>query len=131
MGRLDPTVTQHNHGRIQVIANISINATVARRLVNVQLMKKVGQLIITGEPDIAMDGENIYWKVPLFVVPPDGNDKTYPLQHAAFVDAISGIYIMAPDFIEKIKAESTPILYQLYPNLEVWSQKRQEGDGKP
>ena len=130
MGALDPTVTLHNDGQIQVIANISINAKVARRLVNVQLMKKAGQMIITGKPEIKIDDDKIYWKVPLFVVPPDGDDKTYPLKQTALVDAISGAYVMAPDFVQKIKAESTPILRQLYPNLEIWDQKRQRGDGK-
>ena len=125
-----PTVTEHNHGRIQVVSNISINAKVARRLVNVQLMKKVGQMIITGEPEITVDGSKIDWKVPLFVVPPDGDDNTYQLKHSAFVDAISGIYIMDADFVEKLKAESTPILRQLYHHLEVWSKKRQSTSGK-
>jgi hypothetical protein len=40
METLTPPVTQHNQGQIQVIANISINARGARRLVNVQLVKK-------------------------------------------------------------------------------------------
>ena len=131
METLEPAVTQHNHGRIQVVSSISINAKVARRLVNVQLMKKVGQMIITGEPEISVDGSKIYWKVPLFVVPPDGDDKTYQLKQSAFVDAISGIYIMDADFVEKLKAESTPILRQLYPHLEVWSKKGQSTGGKP
>jgi hypothetical protein len=88
-------------------------------------------MIIPGEPEIIIKREKVYWKVPLFVVSPDGDENTYPLKLSAFVDAISGVYIMEPDFVEKLKAESTPILYQLYPNLEVWDEKRQQGCQKP
>jgi hypothetical protein len=116
-----PITTHHNSGKIQVVANISINAKIARRLVNVQLMRKVGQMIITGEPEIAVDGESIYWKVPLFVSPPDDDENIYPLKTAVFVDAISGIYVMEAGFVEQLRAESTPILRQLYPELEVWN----------
>ncbi len=119
----DVTEIQPNQGHIQVVANISIDAKVARRLVSVQLMKKVGQMIIAGKPEISVDGNRVYWEVPLFVVPPDGDSNTYLLVNVARVDATSGIYIMESDFIETIKAESTPILRRLYPNLSIWRQK--------
>ena len=112
--------------RVQVTASISITAPIARRLVNVELMKKVGQMIMTGEPEIYIDGKNIYWKVPLLVVPPDDDDNTYLLGKYALVDAIAGRYTMDKQFIEELRAEARPILERLYPETKAWVQKIKE-----
>jgi hypothetical protein len=49
--------------RVQVTADVNITAPIARRLVNTELMKKVGQMIMAGEPELLIDGKKVYWKV--------------------------------------------------------------------
>jgi hypothetical protein len=107
-------------GRVQVhvTADVNITAPIARRLVNVELMKKVGQMIMAGEPELLVDGQRVYWKVPFLVVPPLGDPHTYPTGTYALVDARSGLYGMGEREIEVLKAAALPILDRLYPEPE-------------
>lgn len=116
--------------QVQVIADVNITAPIARRLVNIELMKKVGQMIMAGEPELLIDGQKVYWKVLFLVVPPDNDPNTYPTGKYALVDAISGIYILGKKEIEELKAASDPILDRLYPELEVWMEKVREAKPK-
>jgi len=99
-------------------ADVNITAPIARRLVNVELMKKVGQMIMAGEPELLIDGQKVYWNVPFLVVPPIGDPHTYPTGTYALVDARSGLYGMGEREIEALKAVARPILDQLYPEPE-------------
>jgi hypothetical protein len=101
---------------LTVKVGVSIDSEAARRLVNIQLMLKFGQLIVTDEPEIFIDKQDIYWKVPLRVVSPEGDDNKYLLNQHAFVDAITGKYEMDEQFLEALRAEARPILQQLYPD---------------
>lgn len=112
--------------QIQVTADVNITASIARRLVNTELMKKVGQMIMAGEPELLVDGQKIYWKVPFLVVPPENDPKTYLTGRYALVDAISGIYMLGKKEIEELKAVARPILHQLYPGLKERMQKVRE-----
>jgi hypothetical protein len=104
--------------RVGVTAEVNITAPVARRLVNIELMKKVGDMLMTGEPELVIDGQKIYWKVPFLVVPPDDDPNIYPTGTYALVDAISGLYVMNPKEIDTLKAAAYPILDRLYPEPE-------------
>lgn len=106
--------------RIQVTADVNITAPIARRLVNLELIKKVGDLIMTGESELVVDGTKVYWKVPLLVVPPDEDENTYPTGEYALVDAISGLYVLEEEAIEKLKEAARPILDRLYPDLDTY-----------
>lgn len=112
--------------RVEVSADVNITAPVARRLVNTKLMLKVGQMILAGEPELLIDGQQISWKVPLLVVPPDDDPKSYPTGRYALVDAITGLYTMTSQEIEELKAASDPILDQLYPDVTEWLEQVQE-----
>ena len=116
--------------QIQVIADVNITAPIARRLVNTELMKKVGQMIMAGEAELLIDGQKIYWKVPFLVVPPDGDNKTYLTGQHALIDAISGIYLMSKKEVEELKSSSDPILDRLYPRLKDWMKKVKEAKTK-
>ena len=107
---------------IQITATLSVSAEVARRMVNVELMMKVGQLVITGEPKLVIEGESVFWKAPLFVAAPTSDGNTYPLTLFALVDAISGRYVMAPEFAGAVKKESIPLVQQIYPNIPCWGE---------
>ena len=107
---------------IQITATLSINAEVARRMVNVELMMKVGQLVITGAPELVIEGQRVFWKVPLFVASPTGDHNTYPLKLFALVDAVSGMYAMEQKFAETVKRESNPIVQRIYPQIPRWAE---------
>ena len=107
---------------IQITATLGVNAEVARRMVNVELMMKVGQLVIAGEPFWVIEGERVFWKVPLFVASPSGDGNTYPLKLFTLVDAISGMYVMNPEFAEAVKRESIPIVQKIYPKIPRWGE---------
>ena len=116
--------------RVEVTADVNITAPIARRLVNIELMKKVGDMIMTGEPELLIDGQKIYWKVPFLVVPPDDDPNTHPTGQYALVDAISGLYVLEDDAIEQLKTTSEPLLDRLYPELEAYMQKIREVRGR-
>ena len=100
---------------LNVKVRVAINAEAAHRLVNIQLMLKFGQLVITEEPEIYINKQDIYWRVPLRVVSPDGDDNVYFLDKYALVDAITGDYKMDEQFLKALREEARPILRQLYP----------------
>ena len=104
--------------RVEVTAEVNITAPIARRLVNVELMKKVGQMVVTGEPDLVRERERVLWKVPFWVVPPEDDPNIYPTGTHALVDAISGIYVMSKKEVEALKTVARPILDKLYPEPE-------------
>jgi hypothetical protein len=104
--------------RVEVTADVNIAAPIARRLVNIELMKKIGDMLMAGEPELLIDGQNVYWNVPFWVVPPDEDPNTYPTGTSALVDAMSGLYVMSPQEIEGLKAAAYPILDTLYPEPE-------------
>ena len=111
---------------VSIKANLGVSDRVARRMVNLELIKKVGDLIMTDNPELLMDGEKLYWKVPFLVVPPDGDPNTYPTGQYALVDALSGLYVLEEETIEDLKKASEPILDQLYPELNEYMQRVRE-----
>lgn len=127
-GQAGQAIVSAGRGRIQVqvTADVNITAPIARRLVNTELMKKVGQMIMAGEPELLVDGQKLYWKVLFLVVPPEGDTNIYPTGKHALVDALSGIYVMSKKEIEELKAASDPILDHLYPELKEWMKKVKE-----
>ena len=119
---------QDNADVIQAVVNVNEGAYNAQKQVNLQLMRKIGQLVIAQKPEeLVCCGDNIYWKVPLSVVDLSGDKKKYPLQSHAWVDAISGRYTMSNEFTARIQAESTPILRRLYPASGVREKPVREG----
>lgn len=108
---------------VEITADISITASIARRLVNTQLMLKVGQMIVAGEPELVTEGQTVYWKVPLWVAPPAHDPNIYPTGKYALVDAVLGTYMLSKQEIEELKAAARPLLYQLYPDLPEWMEK--------
>ncbi|MBI4532152.1 MAG: hypothetical protein HY709_11610 [Candidatus Latescibacteria bacterium] len=112
--------------RVEITADVNITAPIARRLVNTQLMLRVGQMIMAGDPELVIEGQKISWKVPFLVVPPEGDPSTYPTGTYALVDAITGLYTMTKQEIEALKVVSDPILDRLYPDLAEWLEKVQE-----
>ena len=112
--------------QVQVTADVNITAPIAKRLVNIELMKKVGQMIMAGEPELFIDGQNVYWKIPFLVVPPEYDSSTYPTGKYTLVDALSALYVLDKKSIEELKAAARPILYQLYPDLPERMQKVRE-----
>jgi hypothetical protein len=112
---------------VTIKAEVGISARVARRIVNVELIKKVGDLIMTGTPELFMDGKKLYWKVPFLAVPPDDDANTYPTGQSALVDAHSGLYVLEEEDIVCLKTAARPILTQLYPDLEEYIRKAREG----
>jgi hypothetical protein len=111
-----------NLGRIhiEITADVNIAAPVARRLVNTELMKKVGQMLVAGDPELLVEGDKIYWKVPIMIVPPLDGTPAYPSGKYALVNAISGLYSMTKEEVKEIESASEPILQRLYPNLDDW-----------
>ena len=105
---------------LNVKLQVSIDAETARRLVNIQLMLKFGQLVITEEPELYIDKQDIYWKVPLRVVSPDGDNNRYFLNTYALIDAITGHFNMDEQFLKELRAEARPILRKLYPDSNTW-----------
>ena len=108
---------------VEITADVSITASIARRLVNTQLMLKVGQMIVAGEPELVTEGQTVYWKVPLWVAPPAHDPTIYPTGTYTLVDAILGTYMLSKQDIEEVKAAARPLLYQLYPDLPEWMEK--------
>ena len=118
MESTQPTATHNNGDFIRAVVNVNAGSYNAQKHVNIQIMRKLGQLVIALQPEeLLVQGENIYWKVPLYVVNLSGDKKKYPLKNYALVDAISDSYSMSDEFATKIKEESTPILHTLYPEL--------------
>ena len=110
------------HVKIQIIAYV-ITADTAKQVVDIEIMKKVGQMIEAGEPKFCLEGEESYWKVPLVVVPPEGDTHTYPTGKYALVDALSGDYVLDLESIGELKATSTPLIEKLYPDTQEWIQQ--------
>ena len=91
-----------------------IENSTAKRSVNVELIGKIGQAIYTGKPQLYRNGnDEAYWRVPLLVVPPEGNPEDYPLGLYADVDAYSGTYTLDLGTIKKIKEKAISILKNL------------------
>ena len=111
--------TKNNPDPARAVVNVNSGAYNAQKQVNMAIMRKIGQLVIALRPEeLVVQGENIYWKVPLCVVNLSGDEKKYPLQSYALVDAISQNYTMRDEFVKRILAESTPIIHRLYSKLE-------------
>ncbi|MDA1193148.1 MAG: hypothetical protein O3A46_15840 [Candidatus Poribacteria bacterium] len=115
---VDVGVEKRGRIRVEVSGDINIGAPIAQRLVDIELMKKVGQMVMAGEPMLLVDGERIYWKVPFVAVPPDDDPNTYPIGVHALVDAIAGTYTLTQSDKEAIRHSARPILYRLHPGLE-------------
>ncbi|MDA1190092.1 MAG: hypothetical protein O3A46_00235 [Candidatus Poribacteria bacterium] len=115
---VDSSGAQKGRIRVRVDADVNIAAPIARRLVNVELMKKIGQMVMTGEPELLVEGEHVYWKVPLLVVPPEDDPNTYPTGRFAYVDAIAGRYALTKTENEALRKAAYPILKELYPEPE-------------
>jgi len=111
---------------VNIKASLGISDRVARRIVNVEIMKKIGDLMVAGVPKLYMKENRLYWRLPFLVVPPDGDPNTYPTGEYALVDAHSGIYVLEEQDVVHLKAVSRPILTRLYPDLETYLQKAQE-----
>ncbi|MFQ6042883.1 MAG: hypothetical protein ACE5PV_18650 [Candidatus Poribacteria bacterium] len=123
------TTIQNNLARVRAVVNVNDGAYSAQKQVNIQIMRKIGQLVIALRPEeLLVFGGNIYWKVPLCVVNLSGDEEKHLLKSYALVDAVSGVYTMSDEFAAKIKEESTTILQTLYPELKEWEKRVKEGD---
>ena len=68
----------------------------AQRVVNVQMIQKMGLLVTTGKPQLLLDqAKNIIcWQVPFLVQPPINDPNIYLTGEYAIVDAYSGAYTL-------------------------------------
>lgn len=118
----------HDTLEIQITGDKIIPPRDARRAVNRELARKMGDLIITGEPALFIDEAErmIYWKVPFLVQPPDDDDATYSTGQYAMIDALSGEYQLKKAAISAIEAAAEPIIYRLYPDMEAYLRELEE-----
>jgi hypothetical protein len=121
------TVThQMNIGvKVQITGDRIISSTEARRAINRELVRKMGDLITCGEPQLFIDEAEsvIYWKAPFLVQPPDDDYNIYPTGNYAMVDALTGEYRLEVKTIEDIKNVAEPIIHRLYPDMEAYLQE--------
>ena len=128
MESTERTATPNSQHPVQAIVNVNEGSYNAQKQVNLQIMRKIGQLVIALRPEeLVVQEGSIYWKVPLCVVNLSGSEQRYLLKSHALVDAISLCYIMSDEFAQRIKTESAAIIHSLYPDLKEW--EKQVGDG--
>jgi hypothetical protein len=116
------------HGQVEVQIHSKkqmISDAEARRIVNMQLVRQMGLLIITGNPQLLINQAKgiLCWQVPFLVQPPLDDKKTYPTGEYASVDAYSGEYILDEEAIQSIRKAASPIIDQLYPDMDDYVQK--------
>ncbi len=97
-----------------------ISDSEAKRVVNMQLVRKMGLLITTGKPQLLIDQAQgiLCWQVPFLVQPPLGDKKAYPTGEYACVDAYSGEYVLDEQAVQSIRKAASPIIDKLYPDME-------------
>ena len=121
------TVThQMNIGlEVKITGDQIISSSEARRAVNRELVRKMGDLIICGEPQLFIDEAEsvIYWKVPFLVQPANDDNHIYLTGKDARVDALTGEYRLEANAIEVIKIAAEPIIHRLYPDMEAYLQE--------
>lgn len=110
---------------IQITGDQIISSAEARRAVNRELVRKMGDLIICGEPQLFIDeAENqIYWKVPFLVQPPESDENIYFTGQYAMVNTLTGEYRLEEKAIEQIKQGAEPMVHQLYPDMKQYLQE--------
>ena len=123
----------HNQKPVKIQIESSDEAPIlsshaAQRAVNVELVRKMGQLITTGEPQLLIDEAKgaILWQVPFLVQPPLDDKNTYATGESAVVDAYSGNYALEEDALQRIRKAALPIINQLYPDMPAYLKELQE-----
>jgi len=76
------------HFSLHVVAMFNITAADARRRVNRQVVMELGTGLIGRDPDLVIEGERFFWRVPIFLSLPELGDLGQ-VGHAD-VDARSG-----------------------------------------
>ena len=76
------------HFSLHVVAMLNITAADARRMVNRQVVTELGTGLIGRDPDLVIEGERFFWRVPIFLSLPELGDLGQ-VGHAD-VDARSG-----------------------------------------
>ena len=100
----------------EVTVTAVVTARDAKRIVNKELLeKKVGGLVLAGQPTLFVDQEQarVCWKVPFIVSPPPNDPHTYTTGVYAKVSVSSGQYSMTDDEIQQIRAAARPIIVKL------------------
>jgi hypothetical protein len=59
------------HFNLHVAATLHVNATDARRLVNQQVVAELSTGLGAREPELAIRGQQLIWRVPVFLSLPD------------------------------------------------------------
>jgi hypothetical protein len=126
-------INLHNHKQIKINIQSEDDAPVisshaAQRTVNIQLVRKMGLLITTGNPQLLIDEakSTISWQVPFLVQPPLGDKNAYATGESACVDAVSGDYVLAEDAVQRIRKAAIPIINQLYPDMQAYLEDLKE-----
>ena len=84
----------------QAPASLNISAEEARRLVNQQVVTELGTGLIARDPELAIDGEKVLWRVPIVLSLPGLGDLGQV--GIVNVDAESGNLLISPDDQERI-----------------------------
>jgi hypothetical protein len=107
---------------------VILSSYAAQRAMNIELVRKMGQLITTGEPQLLIDEAKgvISWQVPFLVQPPLDDKNIYPTGESAIVDADSDDYVLEDDAIERIRKAALPIINRLYPDMPEYLKELQK-----
>jgi hypothetical protein len=62
------------HLSFHVVATLNISAEESRRLVNQQVVTELGTGLIARNPELALDGDQITWRVPIVLTLPGLGD---------------------------------------------------------
>jgi hypothetical protein len=88
------------HLSFHVAATLNIGAEEARKLVNQQVVTELGTGLIARDPELAIDGEKVTWRVPIALSLPGLGDLGQV--GIVNVDAESGDLLISTDDQERI-----------------------------
>ena len=88
------------HLSFHVIATLNVTAEEARRRVNRQVVTELGTGLIARDPELAFEGEQIVWRVPIVLSLPGLGDLGQV--GTVDIDARSGDLLLSPDVQERI-----------------------------
>lgn len=83
------------HLSFHVVATLNVTADEARRQVNRHVVAKLGTGLVARDPELALIGEQISWRVPIVLSLPGLGDLGQV--GAVDVDVRSGDFILSPD----------------------------------
>ncbi len=101
---------------ITIKANVNLMPALAQKLVNVKLVWHVGNMLWAGPPRVVVEGEQVFYDLPIFVRTP--NHDPVPIDYTVRVDAVKGDILFSQEDISALRAKSSPILRQLYPEAQ-------------